>query len=356
MTTRTLFHRTLGAVGFLAGLLPMLPAAAPAVSIPVDPDQGHAARETLKAISQPDLGFRVGSTTRMTRTERTAQYLARAAQARSFQNPGAIDSLLGESKRVEVLNLIWAALHGDTTQRGRMNELVAIVRRDPVLPEIRRFEVVAWAQQADLTAQRGAGGTARMRALEANARALVAEFPRVREGYESLVAVARDTTPEDATRIVGDLVTLRAPADVQQEAAGILALQTLVGRPFKEIMGATAGTESWSALEGSVRIVYCWDGSALGSLAPFLKKLAARHPQVRWIGVCIDPNVEQARSLALGAALVGTLHYGGTGPNAAADALSFHLSGQAVLVDRAGIIRSANALTDINRKMGGLGS
>lgn len=66
-------------------------------------------------------------------------YLARAEQARG-QSAGTNDlPVAAEARRVEALNLVWAALHGDVTQRERMRALVATVRQDSFLSEVRRF-------------------------------------------------------------------------------------------------------------------------------------------------------------------------------------------------------------------------
>lgn len=194
-----------------------------------------------------------------------------------------------------------------------------------------------------------------MRDQETSTRALIAELPRVREGYESLLAIARDTTPELAIGIISDLGRMPTPPDLQTEAAGILARQKLVGRTLADMIATTDVADAWRLSDEAVRIVYCWDGASVGTLAPFLAKLAARYPQLRWVGVCIDRDTARARALADGAALVGIHFYNTSTSNPVAEALFFQTARQAYLADRAGVIRNANALMETPRKLKGLG-
>ncbi len=158
------------------------------------------------------------------RQERVQRHLDEADRLRADRladpdKPGA-----KESGKLEALNLLYAAWLGDTTQDERRGELVEAVRRDEDIPVVERSKVAAYAGNLVVLRQKHLGRDDRLAAYEKVVRSLIAEFPTVAVGYESLWRIAQARSPETARVVAGELADEpAAPEFVRDEARELLA-------------------------------------------------------------------------------------------------------------------------------------
>lgn len=336
--------RLLGvAAVFVASLRAQAPAA------PNDVDRAWDTLRTTVEIGTPTGAMAVRDSA--ARATEAAAYVAQANQVRDFyvRYPG--HSGVAEARRLEALLLSQAALRGDSAQDGRLAALVNTVRVDNSIPALRRFEAVAWSKQVTLARQRLTARPAVLGAHELIAKALVAEFPSVDVAFESWLAVARDSAPADAWRICTEIASSLAPARIKSGAQVIVARTRLIGRPLRDVLGATQAAALLTASDGKPVVIYSWSSQAPSSVSAITRN-APKLAVAGLVGICLDADTVAGRAAAANAPLPGTQYFNAGGAaSPLAEALLFTEPGMTYIADRQGIIRDIHGRSELVAKL-----
>jgi hypothetical protein len=240
------------------------------------------------------------------RQTQVEQLVRRADQFRAFRQNHPDDKNAQEARRQEGLLLLQAAFSGEPTQVARRRQLVADVLADTSLPAEDRFEVAAYA--GNLTVEQGtfASPADRLAAFERVARDLVARFPEVPAGYESLLAIAKAEPDDRAKALLSDLAKMPAPAAVKAQAAEWLARYALVGSSVANLAESTLGAGSPIPRKGGhPTVIYTWSVDHTWSVE-WVKRLAAdQADNIAFIGVNLDPAADPAHVRELAVSLPG---------------------------------------------------
>jgi hypothetical protein len=330
---------------------------APTSSPPSPAVDGDAQWNVVKTFGrQPTLPPSSGNgAAKPTRAEQSRNFISQADQLKAFYTAYPSHPSAKEAKRLETLALSHAALAGDTSQESRRLQLIETVRRDEALPPLSRFEAVAWSRQVEVSRQSLATDAARLSAQEAATRQMIAEFPNLPEGYESLLAVARDAGPVRGPAILNDLRQMPTTGQVQMEVQTLLDRYALVGAALGPMLMKTGFAGLAQRTQGKAIILYAWSYNNPASIAA-AKRLAKLAPRAAVIGVNLDPNAEEARRAASEKRLPGDQWADGNGPgNPIAVLLKMNRAPLVYLVDQAGAIRDINALVGTSSKLTALG-
>lgn len=290
-----------------------------------------------------------------TREQRSQAFISQADQLKAFYTSYPSHPSAKEAKRLEALSLNHAAFNGDTAHESRRLQMIDEVRKDATIPARSRFEMVAWSYQVAISRLNLAPGSGRLAAQENASRQLIAEFPTVPDGYESLLAVARDIGPVQGPLILNDLVRMPLMGEIGMEARVLSGRYALVGKSFAPILAGTAGAALAEAVRGKAVIVYAWSSTNAASWMA-AKRLARLAPRASLIGINLDTNAEEARRTAQKERLPGEQWIDGRGrANAGVVLLQLNSAPLVYLVDSAGIIRDVNALVGASEKLKSLG-
>jgi hypothetical protein len=247
------------------------------------------------------------------------------------------------AKASEALMLLRAAFQGDTSQDGRRNQVAAAVRHDKNVDAPLRAEVFALTDTVSILRQGGLSRDARLGAFEAATRDLIAEFPDLQNGYESLLGIARDSSDAKAPVLAKELIGLsNVPAWIKTEAQLVADRAALVGQSLVTVTASAAGDNSvFAQANGRPVIVYSWRTDAPYSVAR-AKRITDLAPQSAVIvGVCLDPDPSGAQAQAASLGLPGTQLTDTA--TAVASALKFTAPGLIYAADSSGIIRTISA-------------
>lgn len=207
-----------------------------------------------------------------------------ADQFRDFRLKYPTHLLSSEARYEEASALNRAAMHGDMSDDERRQSLVDGIRRDTSISAVQRLQTVAWSQQVVIARAKPTSPAARMSMYESAAKALILEFPSVSDGYESLYAVARDSDPVQARRILSEVLGTSAPEAVKAQGRKALARLDLIGRNFNSIC-TNANIAAPSVTTPS--IVYVWSTKSPISIRS-AKFIARAFADIKLIGICLD--------------------------------------------------------------------
>lgn len=276
-----------------------------------------------------------------------AELLADADRLKDFYTKHPHHREAKNAKCLEGLALVRAWLAGDASQKTRRDKVVDEVRRDRSVSAPLRAELFAFADHVAIAKQKGLTREGRLREYERAVRALIAEFPELPNGYESLLAIAHDSTDENAVVLAQELSRMPAvPAEVKQGAELVLARYALLGQSLPALATSVLGANHPLARpDASPIFVYSWASSSPMS-AQRAKALAATMPEgTSVVGICLDNgDPDAARARAVAEKLPGLQIYDPAGVRGAlAKKLAMLEPGLIYAADLTGIIRSVAA-------------
>ncbi len=282
----------------------------------------------------------------------SANFVDQANELRAFYTQYPTHPYVGEAKRREILALSRAALAGVIDHDQRRLSLLQDVRADTSLPDYRRFEAVAMSLQVGVHRSQHANRTAFLTAQENLTKTLVDEFPNVQDGYESLVAIARESQPNSGTRIATSVAdSPNASADLRAEARIVIERFALLGTPIRPLFEGSEVVVLLGQSASKPLVIYTWTKSTPQALAA-ISKLRRIQPNVSLIGVCLDYDVQGAREAASTASLPGLQYYDARGNDSPlAKALKVGRGLIIYVVDRNGVLRDVQGRTDLNHKL-----
>jgi hypothetical protein len=292
---------------------PSLPAAAPTTVpdqewnalIHPEPEAAPAASLPAAAGATKTAGADSAAALETDRQQETARLVHRADQFRAFRQKYPDDKNARQAKRQEGLLLLQAAFGGERSQGARRRQLVTELLADRNLTAAERFEVAAYAGNLTVEQRTFAASADRLAAFEEVARELAARFPDVPAGYESLLAIAKAESGDQAKALLSDLAKMPAPAPIKAQAAHWLARYALVGSSIGSLTASALGANHPIPPDRPT-IIYTWSADNAWSME-LAKRLASdsQAKGVTFIGVNLDADVNPARVRELAAALPG---------------------------------------------------
>lgn len=285
----------------------------------------------------------------------TAADLVRDAdRCRDFSAAHPGDAAAPEARRREAIFLLRAAFQGDTTQKARCDELVALVRTDTVLPIEERFDVASFADHRSASLQSFASEAARRAQFEAIAQALVKEFPSVQETWAAMLRLAQDCEEDRAHRLLDTLLGSAQPSpEIMAGAQSLLDRLALVGKPLEPLLKAGLQPAATPAIaKGSPVILYTWSASCETSLL-LAATIAQQAPTGATIlGINLDSDTSSARDTAKARQLPGTQLYDKAGTDSRiAQQLKLTSPSIIFIADRQGAIRTVNGRVDLSAQL-----
>lgn len=293
-------------------------------------------------------------------------WLSQAGKLRAYRkddNVSADDAR--EARQLEHIALINAENAGDETRKEQRKALLREIRADQSLPVAQRCEAVARDKYFELQKQQmkverapgfRQGGQDVLPALKSDSpkhsfdgrladyanieRSLIQEFSEAPNGYEGLLHIARDSSPEQGAAIVAELLTLEAvPENVKIQAAIMRTRYALAGRSLSELavdLPLTPDAETW---------LYTYAGNHQDSIV-LAKMLADNKPDtVELIGLCLDrPGVVSSQGNPAGERPPGRIIQDGGDFSAA---LVMTAPGLAYAIGGDGQIRTVNLLSEL---------
>lgn len=276
------------------------------------------------------------------RANEAAALLQQANQFRDFRNRNPEHPAVKQAKQKEALALIWSAQMGGTTEEQRRIQLVAEVRQDPDMPAVLKYEVSAWSKQLAVKKVQSANRKSFLATQASIARELIAEFPGLLGGYESLLAVARDSESSAAQGILNELEKMSAPPTVSAEVVFQKERFAMVGRSLPSLLGLADEVLLISPTRNKPVVIYAWS-QKIPSSGSLPVVLSGRYPEVFFLGVCLDPDSPAVRAFAVASKLPGTQRFTPSGTAGRfAELLHFKRPGDMLLADTTGIIRDVN--------------
>jgi hypothetical protein len=314
-----------------------------------------AAWERVKSLGKPsDLALPATASPAAVahaRNQAAAQLVADADNLKAFYSKYPDHLQAHEAKRLEALSLIFAWRLGDSTQETRRRQLVSEVRRDPALPAAKRGEVAAYADNVEVLMRASLSPTGRLAAFESVVRALVAEFPTVPDGYESLVQIAKASSDDKTQSIAREVIAMpSAPASAKAEAKALLDRYALVGKSVAELAKPILGSNNAvDRAAGHPLVIYSWGTFSPASIVLGKKVLAQIPSDAAVLGVCLDQrDVAPAKARAGLEKLPGDQVFDWLGRKGElAERLSLTEPGLVYVVDGKGLVRSVSAQHDL---------
>jgi len=235
------------------------------------------------------------------RRETVSQLIDQADRYRDFHRKHPKSGKVREARRQEAVLLLQAGFRGDKEQAARRRQLVGEIRADHNFAPAVRLEVAGYADNLDVIAQNIAIPAELTAALEKTTRQLVAEFPDAPAGYESLLNLAKDSTPDRAKAIFGDLMEMPAPEAVKLEAADWLERYALVGRPLADLAKPALGSDlRLERARGGIIVIYAWSVGDNTSVELAKQIGSIQMPGLTLFGVNLDEPAagQQAKEMA----------------------------------------------------------
>ena len=321
---------------------------------PLPTTAADRAWSAVRTFGRPEVrqSVKSGVATATARASEAAKWRLQADQLNAFYTNYPAHPAVKEAKWRELSALNRAALDGDATQEARRLRLLEEIRSEPALMESRRFEAVAFSYQVAIARRLAVDRPSYLQSQESATRALIAEFPRVEYGDASLLAIARDSAPAHGEIVARELIAMAdAPAPMKQEAQGVVGRFGLLGQSIDSIFARAGASSILASRQNYVTAIYTWSSAAPQSLR-VLRQWASHTPQVRFIGICLDTDVQRAAHMAANTAPSGEQHYDAHGPDGAlARALCVGRAPVLYLVDRMGIIRDVQGTDGYSAKV-----
>lgn len=276
-----------------------------------------------------------------------ANYLAKADALKAFYDEHPEAAQAKEAKRLEAMNLMWAAQAGDNTQEGRWKTLANEIRRDQGLPASERFAVAAQADFMHVNHNRNLTSAERWAALKQVARGLAAEFPTEPGGYESLLGLARSSRdPAEARALAEEVAGMPAPTAVKLQARQLADRFAMVGQKLGEVLAAAGFPDAIKA--GKPLVIYSWSTWSEGSQV-LAEQIRGKTGAAEVVGLCLDPDLGAAKTAAEKRALPGNQIFDSRGiEGALAQALRLSDAGWIYVVDSSGILTTVRGQDDLS--------
>jgi hypothetical protein len=280
-----------------------------------------------------------------TRHTEITRLVDRADQFKDFQRKHPKNGKAREAKRQETILLLQAGFHGDQAQLARRKQLAGEIRADRNFTPAERLEVAGYADNLEVVAQQIAVPDDLTAALEKVARQLVAECPGVPAGYESLLNLAKNSSPERAKVLFGDLLEMPAPDAVKLQAAHWLDRYALVGRPLADLVKSAMGADKrLERTKEQIVVIYAWSVDDNPSIELAKQVGSIRMPGLTFFGVNLDESANLGRAQDIATLLPGEqliLGKGATG--ALATALLLDETPLLYVTDRKGVLLTVSA-------------
>jgi hypothetical protein len=185
-------------------------------------------------------------------------------------------------------------------------------------------------------------------------RGLVTEFPTVPDGYESRLAIGRDSAPARGREILRVLLGLNAPAHVTADARLWLDRLSIVGTSLGATLVQNGAKTLADSINGKTTVLYTWRVADVSSQRR-ARSLASSAPSITIIGINLDIAHADAAAFAAREKLPGLQYYRQSAADATTVALKLDRPSLAYLTDKTGIIRDVNASAWFKEKVSTLG-
>lgn len=274
------------------------------------------------------------------------QLLEEAGRWRDFRENHPRSEHALEAGCREAWALLRAGYLGDDQGRERRERLVAELRADQALSVGERSQLAAFHDALAVLRETGVSPERRCERLQEAVRRLIAEFPGVPEGYESLLGLACSQSDAAAGQVARELLaSAAAPESVKREARILTYRQTLVGRSALEVVASIPDLKTrFEQQRGRALLLYTWSLKDPGSVEQARTLAGGAPPNVALIGFNLDEEVEAAKAAAAGAGLPGEQIYDAA---TTAGVLTLHAPGLVFAVRADGRIVSISAHRDL---------
>jgi hypothetical protein len=227
---------------------------------------------------------------------------ARATQLQRIaeQKPDSKEARDAAVEEVQVL--VKLAQTKDAALASRRHQLVEKLKKDETLPLATRARLAGLSANIEVATDRSLDPDQKMAAYADVGWQLVRDFPDRFEGYASLLRIARDSNDAQAAKIAEALIDSKASNDIKQAALQIQDRIKLIGQPLVNVVGKDLDVPA-----GSPVCVYTWTARHADSLT-LAKEIQDTMPAgTKLIGICLDGDTPQARSLATQGSTPGQL-------------------------------------------------
>ena len=271
-------------------------------------------------------------------------------------HPRASEAL---DKEMEMLGL--AIQTGATNEIPRFLALEKKRLDDPALSDRQRFRLkLRRVRQLSTTYEQY--GTARfLEELEKGAMALIEEFPKEPETYDSLLTVAQNSAPEKARKLCDTILGSQvASKSTSESASRLLRRLDRVGRPldleFNDLNGAPV---SLSAMKGKVVLVVfwaSWSGQAVKEL-PVIQEAHAKFSRSDFdvVGISMDGDKAAMERAVQRHGILWPIYFDGkVWRNEIATKLEISGVPTMWLVNRQGVLVELNARAGFKKKVDAL--
>ncbi len=267
----------------------------------------------------------------------------RADQYRQFRLKHPQHPKAKEAKCEEAVALLQAGFRGDAAQEVQRGQLVAEIRADKSISAAQRSRVTAYAENLKIMRRKEMPAADRLNEYERVARALVAEFPEVAEGYESLFGIACSRSDEAGLKVAKELQGTAAPEAVKHQARLLIERHSLIGKPVAALTAALPELRARLEQErekGRAIILYTWSMRNPSSLALAKRLGGEASRQAAHIGLNLDNDVVAAKACATEASVQGEQYYEA---QPVAGVLTMQAPGLVFVIDKKGVITSVSA-------------
>lgn len=285
------------------------------------------------------------------KAEEIAELVRQADSFKDFRSRYPDHKEAPTARQKEAITLIQAAMKGESSQAARRDALLEVVRKDQDLHPTRRFEAVAWNKQLIIEKKQPKSRASFLAEQEVACRELIKEFPGVADGYESLLAVARDSDVAKAKVLLDELDQSSAPPWVKERVALQRIRFGLLNRTITSVLADVGESALLNLGKGSPMVIYSWSQNAANS-QKIVRALAAKNKAVIFLGVCLDIDSAGVRKVATSANLPGIQRYSTSGVSGRlATAFGFSRPGEIIIVDASSVITDIHGANDSFAKL-----
>lgn len=219
-----------------------------------------------------------------------------------------------DAKCYEAILLLRAQLDGDTLNYGRVQSAVARSLHDKSATSQVRAEMFALADTVAILQQPGQAPKSILAAFERASRKVMAEFPDLPNGYDSLAAIANDSDDAEGAALAKEVAAMSAaPAHARAAAQKVVERFDLDGKSVVTLLDGVPNATSLLGNRQQPVFVYAWSAAVPGSMRRAQALADNVGSKVGLVGICLDTDVAGAKTAAATAKLPGTLIYDSTG-------------------------------------------